>query len=766
MTQQVINVGSSPSDGTGDPLRTAGGKINANFTELYSLVGTGGGGGGGTAVTLDPDHNDASHTLSGGNLVVTKSSNTGSREYTFSAPTRDGPLGSFKATVNSVGPAGEMAIGVSNQTNITEGYVGGSSHNTGLYQAGFIGLNVNGGGPSTTIFTYTTGHQLAFVRSKATGEVWVKNLTTGSNWNNNPSAVPGSVGGLPGPVGPVMPFVEFNDGIGKQVTFDFGYSAGTGIQSWNDSVATFSITGDYVSPLDFGANNDGSPTPLSNDYATLADAQAAYDGAFYFVTSLSQTKAYAGIRAAAEACFGPPGAEHANSPWLNKELRLGPGFYHLGEETITIRNTVGAKITGAGRLATKIHSNKTIFDFDGLWYSIIHGFSCEIQAAHTRGAMIIDGNVPGHPYSTRGVQGITLSDMLFSGGGSGNAGSVAFEMTTVGGSSAQGSENVFLNCHFQDAAICYYQGGYNALSNTFIGGNFQNYGAGIYVWGGTFNLYNTGFQSLNTDAALSGDPAWSVDVKVGDPGAFEGVIVHGCRTESLRFLWHDFGVRLNIACVEQRLNYVGWYASSQYGPNGGQAKATFANGTGWVASGTGSGPWTSGATEPNWASVTSNGGTIVDNQITWTRHDFDWIHSGGNITVDYNTVNCAIGAIRLSNPQVSTKTQRITSSTPATTGNPFISKWDTGPLIVDCTSGNRYIWLDEYAMPGRYHEIHKLDTSANTVTIRSTHDIEGGSFSGGVFSLAFGGGASVTKRFVYMPPEGGGSGDAKWWSYK
>lgn len=36
MSQQNINIGSSPNDGTGDPLRTAMNKINENFTDLYS----------------------------------------------------------------------------------------------------------------------------------------------------------------------------------------------------------------------------------------------------------------------------------------------------------------------------------------------------------------------------------------------------------------------------------------------------------------------------------------------------------------------------------------------------------------------------------------------------------------------------------------------------------------------------------------------------------------------------------------------------------
>ena len=38
MTQQIINIGTSPNDTTGDPLRTAFGKVNANFTELYATT--------------------------------------------------------------------------------------------------------------------------------------------------------------------------------------------------------------------------------------------------------------------------------------------------------------------------------------------------------------------------------------------------------------------------------------------------------------------------------------------------------------------------------------------------------------------------------------------------------------------------------------------------------------------------------------------------------------------------------------------------------
>ena len=40
MTQQIINIGSAPNDGTGDQLRPAFNKSNQNFTELYTGVAT------------------------------------------------------------------------------------------------------------------------------------------------------------------------------------------------------------------------------------------------------------------------------------------------------------------------------------------------------------------------------------------------------------------------------------------------------------------------------------------------------------------------------------------------------------------------------------------------------------------------------------------------------------------------------------------------------------------------------------------------------
>jgi plastocyanin len=41
MAKQVVNIGSAPNDGTGDPLRTSFDKINTNFNEVYNALGNG-----------------------------------------------------------------------------------------------------------------------------------------------------------------------------------------------------------------------------------------------------------------------------------------------------------------------------------------------------------------------------------------------------------------------------------------------------------------------------------------------------------------------------------------------------------------------------------------------------------------------------------------------------------------------------------------------------------------------------------------------------
>src|SRR4030095_11185828 len=165
----------------------------------------------------------------------------------------------------------------------------------------------------------------------------------------------------------------------------------------------------------------------------------------------------------------------------------------LGDDTWVVRNGVGIQIYGDGRLTTRVVSNNTAFRTDGLWYSRIEGIEFASLTDQAGVALDIDGNVPGHKYETRGVQGNTFKDVLVDGGGS----TYAFALCRQGQSGGQCSENLYLNLHLNNASFAvYYQYGFNALNNTFVGGNFQNYPKhGIYLVAGSLNLFSVGFYS-------------------------------------------------------------------------------------------------------------------------------------------------------------------------------------------------------------------------------------------------------------------------------
>jgi hypothetical protein len=65
-----IQLGSAPNDGNGETLRSAGGKINSNFEELYGLVGAGGGT---SFVNTITSGTGISVNANSGNVVVTNS---------------------------------------------------------------------------------------------------------------------------------------------------------------------------------------------------------------------------------------------------------------------------------------------------------------------------------------------------------------------------------------------------------------------------------------------------------------------------------------------------------------------------------------------------------------------------------------------------------------------------------------------------------------------------------------------------------------------
>jgi len=140
MTQQIINIGAAPNDGTGDTARAGGQKINDNFTELYGLpaaqlsftatrllIGDG----------TSPITTDAGLTFTGGTLytsgISSKPSGKGLGTELFG-------LNAYDSSTQN--PAYNTYIGYNAGGSTNNGY---ETNNTG------IGANVNCRGQQTTL---------------------------------------------------------------------------------------------------------------------------------------------------------------------------------------------------------------------------------------------------------------------------------------------------------------------------------------------------------------------------------------------------------------------------------------------------------------------------------------------------------------------------------------------------------------------------------------------------------------------------------------
>ncbi len=96
MAQQVINIGGTANDGSGDPLRTAFTKANQNFTELYSKSAAGS--------NLDLSGNQIEATNSNGNVELVP--NAAGRVVVVDDSIT---INTSKTPATSVGSAGDSA---------------------------------------------------------------------------------------------------------------------------------------------------------------------------------------------------------------------------------------------------------------------------------------------------------------------------------------------------------------------------------------------------------------------------------------------------------------------------------------------------------------------------------------------------------------------------------------------------------------------------------------------------------------------------------
>ena len=106
MARQSISLGTTPNDGTGDSPNVAGGKINANFIELYSLSAVYA-----VFITLT-DYASATYTYYGG----IKASNSG---WQINRYPKSGTGGKTAATVTNNGSYTTLAAAWAARTGLT-----------------------------------------------------------------------------------------------------------------------------------------------------------------------------------------------------------------------------------------------------------------------------------------------------------------------------------------------------------------------------------------------------------------------------------------------------------------------------------------------------------------------------------------------------------------------------------------------------------------------------------------------------------------------
>lgn len=103
MAQQTIGLGTVADDGTGDDLRTAGGKINDNFTELYAAD---------AAIAETIDDRVATLLTEGTNITLTYDDGAGT--LTIDAAATSGDITDFNEAVDDrVGALIDAGVGIS-----------------------------------------------------------------------------------------------------------------------------------------------------------------------------------------------------------------------------------------------------------------------------------------------------------------------------------------------------------------------------------------------------------------------------------------------------------------------------------------------------------------------------------------------------------------------------------------------------------------------------------------------------------------------------
>lgn len=394
-----------------------------------------------------------------------------------------------------------------------------------------------------------------------------------------------------------------------------------------------------VNPKDYGAIGTGATTTITTADVLAHSAGQRFPWAGTYTVGVD-TKDYVGLQEAIYAAFynGTLTPNNTNRK-LNRILDWGSGDYRINKGLL-ITTLQGAVIYGAGNLTTTItcFAAEPCLAINGLWYSYFANFHMIGSVAHAGAVIQIEGTGISEQYTTWVNVFANGSSVVADG----------FALNALGG--LQGDGNRWINCR---AATCTVAGlhtkGSNTLSNQWVGGDMQG-------------CTNKGFwadfgSTINVDS-----PTMENGANVADFYATGGVTqakssYRNVRSESKVSVISptDTGP-VEIDNVEA-VGY-GWANPTDWAALTPVLTTKYTIGTGRLFKITTAG--ITGAGEPNWDSVASDGGTIVDGSATWTQQEWDIVNvrnssiencvfglgrveqNWGNASLDNNVINNTI----------------------------------------------------------------------------------------------------------------------------